>query len=790
MIEETPAPNITEAVRKTLFDAATSLAKAVKYQSAGTVEFIYDTGTQAANFLEVEHAAAGMEHTVTEEVTGYDLVEWMVKQAAGELPALESIRREPRGASIQVRLYAEDPNKNFQPSSGKLTSVVFSKNARNETWVEAGSEVSPYYDPLIAKIIVKGKDRGEAIENLKRALAETQAYGIESNLAYLRQILDEAKFRSGDVSTGLLNSFVYKPSTFDVLEGGPQSTVQDYPGRIGYWDIGVPPSGPMDHLSFRLANRILGNAADAAGFEFTLSGPTLKFNADAVVALVGAQMTATLDGEPVGYCAPVAVRAGQTLKIGQIKGVGFRTYLAVRGGIDVPKYLGSRATFTLGNFGGHAGRTLRTGDVIGLNARGDAGGAAAALPKELAPALMNAWEVRVIYGPHGAPDFFTPEDVETIFSAQWKIHYNSNRTGVRLVGPKPPWARRDGGEAGLHPSNIHDNAYAIGTVDYTGDMPVILGPDGPSLGGFVCPATIIQADLWKMGQFKPGDTLRFVAVSIEEANRLEREQDAAIETLRSGAPAAIENRKLKIENASPILHTLAETAKRPGVVYRLDGDKYLLVEYGPLVLDLNLRFRIHALTEHLRGKRVEGIVDLTPGIRSLHIHYDSRVLPLKKLMDVLLAVEEELPAIEDLEVPTRIVHMPLSWDDVATRKAIVIYMKSLRPDAPWCPLNIEFFRRFNGLDSVVRVKEIVFNASYLTLGLGDVYLGAPVATPVDPRHRLVTTKYNPSADVDGGEFRRNRRGVHVHLRDGGAGWVSVRGADDPGVEHAQDDGGF
>ncbi|HBP67352.1 MAG TPA: hypothetical protein DD717_03800, partial [Alcanivorax sp.] len=114
------------------------------------------------------------------------------------------------------------------------------------------------------------------------------------------------------------------------------------------------------------------------------------------------------------------------------------------------------------------------------------------------------------YGPHGAPDFFTDDDMATFFSADWQVHYNSSRTGIRLVGPKPEWARSDGGEAGMHPSNIHDNAYAVGTVDFTGDMPVILGPDGPSLGGFVCPATVISADRWKLGQLKAGDRLRFV----------------------------------------------------------------------------------------------------------------------------------------------------------------------------------------------------------------------------------------------------------------------------------------
>ena len=99
----------------------------------------------------------------------------------------------------------------------------------------------------------------------------------------------------------------------------------------------------------------------------------------------------------------------------------------------------------------------------------------------------------MIDGPHGAPDFFTADDIEAFYAADWEVHYNSSRTGVRLIGPKPEWARLDGGEAGLHPSNIHDNAYAIGSIDYTGDMPVILGPDGPSLGGFVCPATVAIA---------------------------------------------------------------------------------------------------------------------------------------------------------------------------------------------------------------------------------------------------------------------------------------------------------
>src|SRR5205807_7286975 len=113
----------------------------------------------------------------------------------------------------------------------------------------------------------------------------------------------------------------------------------------------------------------------------------------------------------------------------------------------------------------------------------------------------------------------------------WKVHYNSSRTGVRLIGPKPRWARRDGGEAGLHPSNIHDNAYAVGSVDFTGDMPIILGPDGPSLGGFVCPATVVAAELWKVGQLKPGDAVRFVPVTVAAADRGAIRRDVEIAEL-------------------------------------------------------------------------------------------------------------------------------------------------------------------------------------------------------------------------------------------------------------------
>ena len=195
---------------------------------------------------------------------------------------------------------------------------------------------------------------------------------------------------------------------------------------------------------------------------------------------------------------------------------------------------------------------------------------------------------------------------------------------------------------------------------------------------------------------------------------------------------------------SPILQEISESSTQIAVTYRQAGDKYLLVEYGSLVLDFNLRFRVHGLMLWLQENHLPGIIDLTPGIRSLQIHYDSRILTLGELLNSLTQAEYQLQDIENIEVSSRIVNLPLSWNDKSTQLAIEKYMQSVRSDAPWCPSNIEFIRRINGLESVEEVKEIIFNASYLVLGLGDVYLGAPVATPLDPRHRLVTTKYNPA----------------------------------------------
>jgi urea carboxylase len=745
VIEETPAPNLPDKTRAALWDTARRLGKSVNYESAGTVEYLYDAETDAFYFLEV-NTRLQVEHGVSEEVTGIDLVKWMVLQAASELPPLDQADIKLKGASIQVRLYAEDPGRDFGPSSGSLTHVVWPGDTRVETWVESGTEVSPFYDPMLAKIIATGADRDEALSRLTAALDATEIGGLETNLDYLRQLCRLDILERGEVLTRTLQTFAYKAETIEVLAPGTQTTIQDWPGRLGYWAVGVPPSGPMDALSFRLANRLVGNDEDAAGIETTLAGPTLKFKTNTVICLSGAELAASLDGEPVCYWQPLPVKAGQVLKLGNVTGPGVRAYIVVRGGIDVPKYLGSRSTFTLGKFGGHAGRTLRTGDVLHIATPSERLPEAIPLADALRPRLTHNWEIGVLYGPHGAPDFFTADYIDTFFTTDWEVHYNSNPTGVRLIGPKPVWAREDGGEAGLHPSNIHDNAYAVGAINFTGDMPVILGPDGPSLGGFVCPATIAQAELWKIGQLRPGDKVRFIRFRPTEAAYRLAKQDGEIAELKSFASLRIAHAKFGADDC--IVATRAASGGRPSVAYRRAGDAYLLIEYGPIVLDFGLRFRVHALMQAV-GRAIGfeglvGIIDQTPGIRSLQIHYDPRLLALDDLLARLEEIEDKLGDLSDMEVDSRLVRLPLSWNDPAVQATIDKYVRAVRADAPWCPSNIEFIRRINGLDSIDDVKRIVFDATYLVLGLGDVYLGAPVATPIDPRHRLVTTKYNPA----------------------------------------------
>jgi urea carboxylase len=525
-------------------------------------------------------------------------------------------------------------------------------------------------------------------------------------------------------------------SAVEVLAPGTQTTVQDLPGRLGLWGVGVPPSGAWDDLSFSLANRAVGNPLGAAGLEAVLRGPVLRIRRPQLICVTGAATAATLDGTPVPLGRPIAVFSGQTLDLGPMRGPGLRGYLALSGGIAVPSILDSRSTFLLGGFGGLRGRPLRTGDTLECDDPvGDPVDVGAALP-----VLSDSWTIRVVTGPHGAPEYLTEDGAEALFETQWRLDHRSDRTGVRLIGaPAPLWSREDGGEAGLHPSNIHDSPYPVGGVMISGGTPVIVGPDGPSLGGFVMPAVVIRADRWRLAQCRPGDRVRLLPVTPQQAEWAAAERDRMLAGELPRPERRVSWSRAGSSRPAPLLD-VPGGADRPALVARRAGDHHLLVELGPPRLDLAVRLRVHLLAEALGSP--PGLVDRVEGVRSLLLSAQEP----GSVPALVAAVElawSRLPELSTVEVPAREVTLPISFDDPAAHEAMARYQNGVRWDAPWCPDNVEFIRRINGLDERRDVFAIVSAATYVVVGLGDVYLGAPVAVPLDPAHRLVTTKYDP-----------------------------------------------
>jgi urea carboxylase len=549
-----------------------------------------------------------------------------------------------------------------------------------------------------------------------------------------------------------------KATLITVVSPGVQTTVQDVDGRTGLWDVGVPPSGAFDEFSMALANTAVGNPPTAAGLECVVSGPVLRFERPTLVCVAGAVRAAHLDGCLVAVGAVIRVPAGGVLDVGPLHGPGMRGYLAVAGGLDVPEVLGSRSTFILGGFGGLDGRPLVCGDEIATGSTENLTapfGVGAVLPP-----MTSSWELRVIPGPHGAPDHFTQEGVEQFFATDWQVDHRADRTGVRLIGPAPRWARADGGEAGLHPSNLHDSAYPVGGIMLTGDTPVIVGKDGPSLGGFVVPAVVIGADRWKLGQLRPGDQLRLVPATPQGAVAAM----AARRKLLSDPPGAVaevfQTQHRRADRAlarPPVAPSLAVSPTPPGAmvvreadggspayIIRRSGDRHLLVEAGEAELDLSVRMWVHLLAQALRSNRPGGVTEIVEGVRSLLVAVDDSRIALSRLADHLASLTACLQDPSTVTLPVREVTLPIAFDHPETHQAMRRYATSVRPDAPWCPDNVEFIRRVNDLGARSEVFDIVAAATYLVIGLGDVYLGAPVAVPIDPRHRLVTTKYNPA----------------------------------------------
>jgi urea carboxylase len=313
---------------------------------------------------------------------------------------------------------------------------------------------------------------------------------------------------------------------FEVIVPGLETSIQDYPGRIGFWNQGFPPSGPMDSWSFRLANLLVGNEAGAAGLEVQYMGPTLKFQRDGVIAVTGADMQPKLDGQPVPLWESVAVKAGQTLALTSSK-IGVRCYIAIAGGIDTPPWLGSRSTFHKAGVGGMQGRALQKGQVVPVAPAKGTPGRKAKPDCRPSFATDKIWTIEVVAGPND--DWVDADGHKRFLSTDWKLSSKSDRTGFRLEGPQWTFtekAHKKAPEHGQEPSNIIDQGYPLGAINLAGQTPIILVNDGPSMGGFINPYTVPSAAFWKLGQSKPGDLYRFKSISVDEAQALRKKLNA------------------------------------------------------------------------------------------------------------------------------------------------------------------------------------------------------------------------------------------------------------------------
>lgn len=316
-----------------------------------------------------------------------------------------------------------------------------------------------------------------------------------------------------------------------VLNPGVQTLIEEWKGRPGYMELGISHSGTMDHYAARFANLLLGNDLNAPMIEITAGNFALSFEEETVVAVTGAACGGRIEDKPLPMWESFAVKQGDILRINGMMPttMGFRVYIAVAGGIDVPEFLGSRSTAVYGSFGGFEGRALKRGDVLTLGKNENAKPGRKVAEKYL-PKYSDTWEMRAIPGPDGAPDFFTEEGMQLFFDATWETQTLADRSGLRLSGPKPIF-NPERAAAGGHPSNITDHGYpGPGCVNISGDTPIIFPREAPTSGGYVCALSIVYADQWMMGQIRPGmDKVKFIYSTQEEANRMRMEQNAIFE---------------------------------------------------------------------------------------------------------------------------------------------------------------------------------------------------------------------------------------------------------------------
>ncbi|KAI1848467.1 hypothetical protein JX266_005773 [Neoarthrinium moseri] len=816
VIEECPSPFVSrkEGLRQKLTKDGIRLAESINYGSAGTIEYLVDDHTGDYFFLEM-NTRLQVEHGVTEMCFDVDIVHLMLKQAdrqlggTGGLPAddlcdLQTKCLEPRGHAIEARVYAENPARNFSPSPGLLQQVHWHllDKSRVDTWVRPGNVVSPMYDPLLAKLMHHAPSRERAISEFRQVLVGSQVRGPPVNLDFLLAILDSEQFKSGATLTRMLDTFNYAPAAIDVLSGGSYTLIQDYPGRptVGH---GFGHAGPMDPISFRVANALVGNSMNTEALEITLTGPELLFLGEATISLCGPEAPAYLDASELPMWTRVHVRAGQKLKVGKLV-QGCRSYLAVYGGFpNVAQWFGSKSTNPMVNVGGYQGRALRAGDFLRIvDSTPLPTQQNVSVPRELIPQYdHDCWDIQVMSGPYET-GYLSTEDIEMLFSTAWQVSHNAARGGIRLIGPRPKFSRADGGEGGAHPSNVIDYGYPIGGLNWTGDEPVIFPVDCPDFGGFICSLTVIKADYWKIGQIRSGDHIRFRRVTLDGALECRKKSELFIDlvdtAIRNGSwdeVASLDRFLLAPETKETgvdMVHVIGETRSSPKVSYRAGGDDFLLVEYGDGKSDLNNKCRATALRKCL--EEVVRDVSSTPYANdepfpimnmvgcgnSLMIYYDGLRLSRDDLLTKLVEIESSFGDMRSIKFPNRRFRLPLTFKHRKIDAMMDRYMANQRSKASYLPDPFQFVAANNGLTSG-ELKKMLLGLESVVIGVG-FFMALPESLPVDPRQRLQAPKMNPSRTfTPAGTFSWGGCAIAVYPVDSPGGYMPL-GMTIPGVD--------
>ncbi|KAM4056606.1 carboxyltransferase domain-containing protein [Hirsutella rhossiliensis] len=715
-------------IGKELFEASELLGRAIKYQSAGTLEYLVDDTTASFFCLEM-NSRLQVEHGITEMRFGIDLVELLLQQAESPMKLDPLKKIIPTDFAIEARVYAEDPLKNHMPSPGQLQQLEFGggPGVRVGTWVRTGTIMSLAYDPLLAKVMAHGRTRAVAISALTQTLAVTKLQGIVTNADLLRKILESSAFSQGRTTTNFLKSFEYTPCVMEIVSPGSYTTIHDFPGRRG---VGF------------------GNDPSCELLEITYSGPKIKFHQKAIVAMAGAVADAQIDESPVPMYTRLDVPAGALLSVGALSG-GCRTHLAVRGGFPgIPLYLNAKSTNPVVEIGGLQGRQLVAGDILEMNKAG------MFEAFELQAPRIPVWDSNIVCclsGPHDSPDIMTPEDVESIYSSEWTVSHQASRIGVRLHGSQPYWARQTGGEGGSHPSNYLDYPYPIGALNWTGDSCVIFSADAPSLGGFTTSHLIPRAELFKVGQMKPGDKFLFTPMTIQSATELGRRLKEFIEAISSLALGNSEPvEPLPLSPPSGLGLKTGSTAiicRLGDVTMRQAGDSYISVEFLQS-LQLEVRCRVQAVGEAIDRAGIRDVCLITPIGCSLLVEYDCFPIPQSGLVDIIkrVLVDERGSGSGAKKLSSRHIRLPMVFDDEVNKICVERYMATQRPYAAYLPDPVEFIARSNGLDSKQEILEQVLSTRILVVGVG-FWSGTPIGIPLDPRARLMVPKSSPSRTV-------------------------------------------